>query len=457
MREESKLKRTLGFWDLMAIAVGQIIGAGIMSNTGVGIGMTGTGVVLAFILSPVLVLFSIIFPNAILGAVAPTTGGAYRYSSRLMGKTAGMFYLLMFTTTNLMIATLSISFASYFVSIFTGANQQLVSIIILTFFFIINLIGVKSAAILNKIMTVMLIGGLAIFIIFGIGKADLGYVFDPANMFRNGPSQFLATVALLSSATSGAQILTLMGGEAKDPGKNIPRVMIVSTCVVAVFYVFIAIVAAGVLPVEQVADQPLTYVAQATMPQMLVYLFVIGGALGATATTLNSTMSYITKPFLIACDDGLLPKSFASVSKNGVPWKVLTFWFLLGLVPLIGGFSLSFISKFTVANSLIVKLMSNVCLVVLIKKYPQLMKKSPFKLSNKATTAVSIAGALVLVILSYSLFAKLSYKVALFMIVCVVALVIYSKTVIKNVVLPDDLNVDYVGGQEQEAPSESAK
>ena len=76
-RQESKLIRNLSFRDLMAISVGQIIGAGIMSSTGVAIGMTGTGVVLAFLLSPVLTIISI-FPIAILGATVPTTGGPYR-------------------------------------------------------------------------------------------------------------------------------------------------------------------------------------------------------------------------------------------------------------------------------------------------------------------------------------------------------------------------------------------
>ena len=49
-RQESKLIRNLGFWDLMGIAIGQIIGVGIMSSTGVAIGMTGTGVVLVYLL-----------------------------------------------------------------------------------------------------------------------------------------------------------------------------------------------------------------------------------------------------------------------------------------------------------------------------------------------------------------------------------------------------------------------
>lgn len=58
-RQESKLIRSLGFWDLMGIAIGQIIGVGIMSSTGVAIDMTGSGVVLAFLMSPVLVLMYI--------------------------------------------------------------------------------------------------------------------------------------------------------------------------------------------------------------------------------------------------------------------------------------------------------------------------------------------------------------------------------------------------------------
>ena len=38
-RQESKLIRNIGFWPLMGIAYGQIIGAGIMTQTGIAIGM----------------------------------------------------------------------------------------------------------------------------------------------------------------------------------------------------------------------------------------------------------------------------------------------------------------------------------------------------------------------------------------------------------------------------------
>ena len=50
------LKRVLSFWDVFFIAIGQIIGAGVVALTGVAIGMTGPSVVLAYVLAAVLVL-----------------------------------------------------------------------------------------------------------------------------------------------------------------------------------------------------------------------------------------------------------------------------------------------------------------------------------------------------------------------------------------------------------------
>lgn len=70
------LKRTLGFWDLMGAAIGQIIGAGIMSLTGVAIGMTGRTAPLAFVLSAIMVLISW-YPLALINTTARFRGGQY--------------------------------------------------------------------------------------------------------------------------------------------------------------------------------------------------------------------------------------------------------------------------------------------------------------------------------------------------------------------------------------------
>lgn len=76
VNEEANLKKVLGLKDAIGIAIGQIIGAGIMSITGIAIGLTGTGVPLAFLLSSIFMLI-ITIPLAVLGSVLPTTGGMY--------------------------------------------------------------------------------------------------------------------------------------------------------------------------------------------------------------------------------------------------------------------------------------------------------------------------------------------------------------------------------------------
>ncbi len=50
--------------------------------------------------------------------------------------------------------------------------------------------------------------------------------------------------------------------------------MIISTVSVAVLYAFMATIAAGVLPVEQVANQPLTLVAEKILPKPLYMFFL---------------------------------------------------------------------------------------------------------------------------------------------------------------------------------------
>lgn len=441
-RQESKLIRSLGFWDLMGIAIGQIIGVGIMSSTGVAIGMTGSGVVLAFLMSPILVIMCI-YPFAILGSAAPTTGGPYRYVSRIVGKSSGMIYLLLHITSNLMIATYALSFASYLASVVTGLNQHIVAMIMLTLFYLANLTGTKSAAVLNKVISVLMIGGLLLFAGFGLPKVDYGYVLAPENLFMNGGFQFISAVALLSSATSGAQVVAELGGETKNPGKTIPKVMIISTFFVGVFYVLLGMVACGILPLAEVANQPLSLVAREIMPTPCFYIFVFGAALGATASTLNATLSWVTKPILVAFDDRMLPKWLGSVSKQGVPYKLLTIYYCFGMIPLILQFDLATIQKFTVANSQLSRLFMCVALFIFAAKHSEVLENCPLKMSKKKAQTIAVLGFIVLLVLSGSLLMNLSAYAVVFLAALVVIVMIYTRTYAKNIDLEDDLLIDY--------------
>ena len=73
-----KLQRTLGFWDVYAIALGQVIGSGIMVLVGIGIELTAYAIPLAFLVSAGLSLLKQ-WPIAFLGSAMPATGGLYVY------------------------------------------------------------------------------------------------------------------------------------------------------------------------------------------------------------------------------------------------------------------------------------------------------------------------------------------------------------------------------------------
>ena len=107
---EQNLKKVLGFKEVLSIAMGQTIGSGVMAMTGIAIGMTGRGVVPAYILSSIFVIFMSI-PTMLMGSALPTTGGAYRYASRLFHPIAGLFYMMAYLAYNITLALFAISFA----------------------------------------------------------------------------------------------------------------------------------------------------------------------------------------------------------------------------------------------------------------------------------------------------------------------------------------------------------
>jgi basic amino acid/polyamine antiporter, APA family len=78
---ELGLKRELGLTDAVSIEIGSMIGAGIFALTGMGIGITGPAVPLAFVIAGLPMVFAVL-PLGMLASVLPTVGGSLRYPSR---------------------------------------------------------------------------------------------------------------------------------------------------------------------------------------------------------------------------------------------------------------------------------------------------------------------------------------------------------------------------------------
>ncbi|TCP23774.1 amino acid/polyamine/organocation transporter (APC superfamily) [Scopulibacillus darangshiensis] len=424
MSEESKLKKVLGLWDVLGIAAGQIIGAGVMSLTGIAIQLTGSGVTPAYILSAVITIFTIM-PIAILGSAIPTTGGLYRYSSRLLSPKIGFFWMLLFILLQITIALYAISFAQYLQGLFPTVPIRPVALILITVLFLANIIGVKIAAIVERWMVIVLLLSLVIFVVWGV--PDINYsVFNMNDMFPDGFLGFFTAVGLISFATGGAQVIAELGGEMKNPGRDIPLTIVIATIGIGVMYAFMATIAAGVLPIKQVAGEPLTAVAGEVLPRPLFLVFMIGGAMFALATTLNATFSWVTKSILIACQDGWLPKRLGAVNRKfGTPHWLLTLFYLIGAIPIITGLSLETIAQLGTGISLIVFAFPAVAATQLPKKYPELYKNSPFKVSPGKLYLLAVIAVVLLGFQSYLLISSLELKYILGTFVYIVAAALY--------------------------------
>lgn len=452
-RQESRLKRNLTFWNLMGVAIGQIIGAGIMTMTGTAIGMTGTGVVLAFMISPVLTLITD-FPQGILSSCAPAVGGPYKYVSRLLDKRFGFLYIVLFIISSSTLSLYALSFASYFVSLFTGMSQIFIAAVILTVLFVVNIIGTKQAAVVNTIICAVMTGAILAFAAFGLPKADFPYIFQTGHLFYKGIPNFMAALALLSFATGGASVICQMGGEAENPGRDIPLVMIISTVLVGIMYVLVALVAVGVFPIDKVADQNLTIVAFEVLPRPVYYVFVIGAALGATSSTLNAQLSWVTKPLIVACEDGLLPQSLATVTERGVAWKILTVFYVLGMGPILTGFDLGFISKLSTSVSLLQKVLVLASLWFLASKYPQCAGRTKLKIPVSLYKPWSVFGAVTAVVLASSLLASMPKQSVALLLGLLAVSWVYACAGLKKKEIPQDLDVDYIGGDQKKKEPE---
>ncbi|MGW7832668.1 APC family permease [Staphylococcus xylosus] len=410
MQQATNLKKVLGLTDVLGIAIGQIIGAGVMSLTGIGIQMTGSGITPAFILSAVITLLTM-FPIAILGSTLPTTGGMYQYTSRLLSPKTGIFWLMLFMFLQITLSLYALSFAQYLEGLFPGVPVRTVAFSLLTILFIVNIIGIKSASIIGNLMVITLIVALSCFIIFGIPHVNFG-VFNSNSMFPDGFTGFFTAVGLVSFATGGAQVVAELGGEMKNPKRDIPIVIIVATIFVGILYAFIASIAVGVLPIPEVAGRPLTSVAKEILPTPIFIFFMIGGAMFALATTLNSTFTWVTKSLLIAIHDGYLPKALGHVNKRfGTPHWLLLIFYIIGAIPIVTGMSLNVVAQLGTGISLIVFAFPALAVTQLPKKYPESYKQSPFKVPYPVLIVIAVTAIIVLLYQSYLLISdlKISY------------------------------------------------
>ncbi|MBI9105604.1 MAG: amino acid permease [Spirochaetales bacterium] len=400
------LHKSLGRKELFSISFGQIIGAGIMALTGVAIAMTGRSANISYVLAAIAVI-ALTIPTIFITSSVRMRGGQYTQAAVFVNKKFSGMYIIIYIISNISIAMYAISFGDYFFALVPSIPPKLISIIILTLVFGINLFGIKKAAKTQFLMVFILAAALALFVGFGVFKIQPGYFQNPGFM-TNGVTGLLTGMAILTFATGGASQIINLSAEAKNAKKDIPFVLIVSTLIVAFLYALIATVAAGVLPVEQVAGKPLTLVAETILPSWAYVFFIVGGAMFALVTTLNATVSWVTKPIMQACVDNWFPKSFAKLHpKYNTPYKLIAVFYIVGLLPIIFGFDIEYIANFALLLLFATGIVLGIGSFRLPTLYPRQWAASPFHVNKFWFYVLNVIAILVLLLQSFLMAANL--------------------------------------------------
>ena len=400
------LARTLGKKELMGIAIGQIIGAGIMSMMGVAIAMTGRSANLAFMLSAVFTMCTF-FPSIFITSCIRMRGGMYTQMAIFAGDKWAGYYSVVYFITNMSLAMYALSFAQYAIALLpSGGSEKMIALVVGTLFFILNYFGVDLMAKIQNLLVVVLVLSLTMFAVFGLPNVDLANYFSNADglFLTDGITGFLTATAYLGFATGGATVILGVSAECKNPTKDIPFVIIVSTVSVAILYGLVATTASGVLPVPEVANQPLTLVAAEILPKPLYIFFIVGGAMFALATTLNSQIMSCTKPVMQSCEDGWFPQSLASLSKYKTPWKILIIYYFILVVPILADLNIAQISSIVQILGYLNNLVLTITAMKLPKMFPEAWEKSQFHVPTPVfNTLMIITCAALLVQASFML------------------------------------------------------
>ena len=372
--DEKKLTRT----DLFSMAIGQIIGVGIMTMTGIAIGFTGRSVNIAYIVAGILTIAAAI-PQIFIGGTVNFLGGIFIYIQIAMALALSMYTL---------------SFSEYFLSLFPGASAKLVSFIVLTVLVLMHMVGMKQAARLQNIMCAILAIGIASYIVFGIGHIQPGY-FDMPGFATGGVSGFMLASIYLTFAAGGATYVVNFSAEAKNPTKDIPFVIIVSTAAIVILYAVMSTISAGVLPVEEVTNKPLSVSAVSFMPKAVYTFFVVGGAMFALLTTLNFNIGMLVYPLKKASEDGWLPKKLADTNQRfGTAHWILLAIYLISVLPILAGLDLSTIANSTVILTTSIRGVIAFVALALPGKLPELWEKSSFHTTDRKLKVICVIGIL---------------------------------------------------------------
>ncbi|MCK5821392.1 MAG: amino acid permease [Bacteroidales bacterium] len=381
--DQGMFKTKIGLPLVSFIILGMMLGGGIFVYTGLVYEMTGPALPLAFGIAVIPVFISML-PLAMLGAAAPISGANYVYPSRMVSPVLAFSGVWVYALASFFgqIPLYVIATGKYLQTIFPDLPLVPVAIGILTFFFLINLLGIKLAA---QIQGILLLSLLVALLIFSFGSFDNLDTNLFTGFFDKGAGSIVLGVGLLTFTYFGANGIIELGSEIKNPGKTIPRAFFIAFPIVTILYIAVATGTVGTLSPDAIvtSEDPLIQAANGNLSRGFFVFFIFGGAVLALLTTLNALFIIGTRSLLMIVKDNLLPQWLGKLSKGKqVPYVLLTLIWLLSILGVISGFSLETFASFAALGGLVIFFPILLAARVFPKKYPELYAKSGFRLTQ---------------------------------------------------------------------------
>lgn len=392
---ESNLKRSITLPQALGISFHQIVGGGVVALMGTAIALTGGGVPLAFLIAAVAVIIYSL-PIAVMGSAMPVTGGRYSYAARLISPSMGFVTMWFSILVTIQLSLMALAGAEYLHSLVPSVPVRPVALAVMTLFFLVNLAGATFSSRLGIVLAVPMLGAFLLYSSVGLPQVDWDVLGDVA---PNGIGNLLTAAALLTFACTGSTYVAEVGREMKRPGRDLPLAVIGGIVIAAVLYVLMAIPSVGVLPIPQVAGQSMTAVANDILSPGGVVFFVIGGAMVSVIGHINSLLLTATKPILAAVGDGWFPQPIGAVNKRfGTPHWLLVALFLIGVAPVVAGFSVAAIASMVSVAATPMLAVMVVASLRLHERFPRLHAAAPFRLPRRAHVTTVVIGIAVLAV-----------------------------------------------------------
>jgi len=303
----------IGFWGVVAIGIGGMVGGGIFAVLGLSVQLARGGAPLAFAIGGIIALLTA-YSYSKLSVTFPSQGGTVTFLDRAFTTAVpvGAMNILLWLSYIIMLSLYAFAFGSYGAS-FASASAHLFVKHILISAVIVAITGLNllSADLIGKAETwvvALKVTILLLFIALGITRINIAQVSPTA---WAPPLQIIAGGMIIFLAYEGFELIANTAHDVKNPATILPRAFFASVAFVIVLYILVALVTTGTLSVDRIVAAKDYALAEAAKPFLgqAGFILIACAALLSTGSAINATLYGAARLSFTIAKEGELPEA----------------------------------------------------------------------------------------------------------------------------------------------------